>query len=96
MGRKKAPILLCSCEKYEEDVLLSRATRRNQRQPGEEVPDSQEHGALRSTNREREHPVFFFWAWTLLCAEQRGNTAKHVFECEESLIEPAVRCKEVN
>ena len=36
------------------------------------------------------------WAWTLLCGEERGNTAKQLFECEESLIELAVRGEKVD
>jgi len=36
------------------------------------------------------------WAWMLLFGYERGNTTEHLLEGEESLIELAVRCKEVN
>ena len=36
------------------------------------------------------------WTWMLLCGDDRRNAAKHLPECEESLIELAMRCKEVH
>jgi hypothetical protein len=36
------------------------------------------------------------WAWMLLYCYERGNTTEYLLECEESLRELAVRCKEVN
>lgn len=44
-GEGKRLILLFACEKYAEYALLFRGIRRNQRQPGEGVRDSQGHGA---------------------------------------------------
>lgn len=36
------------------------------------------------------------WAWMLLFGYERGNTTEHLLECEESLIEFAVRGKKVD
>ncbi len=36
------------------------------------------------------------WTWMLLCGDDRGNTAGHLFECEQSLIELAMRGEKVN
>jgi len=36
------------------------------------------------------------WTWMLLCGEERGNSAKHVLECEESSRELAVRGEKVD
>jgi hypothetical protein len=36
------------------------------------------------------------WAWMLLFGYEGGNTTEHLLECEESLIEFAVRGKKVD
>ena len=36
------------------------------------------------------------WAWTLLCGDDRGKTAKHLFQGKQSVIELAVRGHKVN
>ncbi len=36
------------------------------------------------------------WAWMRLCCDERWKTTGHLLEGEESLIELAVRCKEVD
>jgi len=36
------------------------------------------------------------WTWMLLCGDDRGNTAKQLFECEQSSIELAMRGEKVN
>jgi hypothetical protein len=36
------------------------------------------------------------WAWMLLFGYERGNTARHLLECKESLKELAVRGEKVD
>ena len=36
------------------------------------------------------------WTWMLLCGGERGNTTKYVLECEQPVIELAVRGNKVN
>ena len=36
------------------------------------------------------------WTWMLLSGDDRGNTAKQLFECEQSSIELAMRFEKVD
>ena len=36
------------------------------------------------------------WTWTLLCGDDRGQTAKHLLECKESLMKLTMRGNEVD
>ncbi len=36
------------------------------------------------------------WTWMLLCRDDRGNTAKQLLECKQSVIELAMRDNKVN
>lgn len=40
--------------------------------------------------------VRLMWTWMLLCGDQRGNTPQDLLECEESLIELAMRDEKVD